>query len=178
MDVSESEGSCTITWNPHSLTLDDLAKLTSLLADLHSEVAVPYVIEDFTQPGSNVVPPKSPLVASIRMGSPLVAELLSGRDDLAIAAVGMVGWILKNPDKLAGFLPVLRSTWHRENRIAEEEKFQRTEEGLWYVESRARVQTRGRSIQRFERELARERESPRTRKPRMGPDDRPGRAPR
>jgi hypothetical protein len=132
MDVSElPEDSFTITWNPHRLTLNDLAQLTSLLLDLHNEVAVPYVI---TQSDSNEDLPKSPLVTSIHMGSPLIAQLLAGPGEIAIASLGMVGYILRNPDKLGGFLPAVRASWHRANRIAEEEKIQRIEVRLKQIQ--------------------------------------------
>lgn len=162
MDVSEREDSCTITWNPPDLTLDDLAKFTSLLLDLHSEVAIPYVIAE-DQSGSNLVLPKSPLVTSIRMGSPLVAELLSAPERIEIAALGAVGWILKNQDKLSEFLPRVRRTWDEENT-------RRLEARLRYVETRARVQARGRSIRTFEREYRSGRERTTGREP-------PGREP-
>jgi hypothetical protein len=75
MAVPERDDSCKFTWNPSGLTLEDLASFTSLLFELHKEVAVPYVTEELYGPGSNVVPPKPPRVASISMGSPLVTKL-------------------------------------------------------------------------------------------------------
>jgi hypothetical protein len=151
MPFPEREDSCTITWNPRDLTIDDLAELTSLLVDLHNDVAVPYVIEEFTSPGSNVVPPKSPSVASISMGSPIVIQLVAAQG-VALNAIGMVGWILDMRDDIAGFLPGLRGTWHRDNRIADEEKLRRIEDRLRHIEDRGGVEARGRPIRTFERE--------------------------
>ena len=53
-DEARDNDSCTFVWNPSGLTLVDLASLTSLLTDLHNKVAVPYVIEQAYQSGSNV----------------------------------------------------------------------------------------------------------------------------
>jgi hypothetical protein len=158
MDVSSRGDSCELVWNPRDLTLDDLAKFMSLIAELHSEVAVPYVTDELFSPGSNVVPSEPPLVASISMGSPLVTQLLAGAG--GVLPLGMVAYILKNPDRLADFLPVLRQRWHRGNRIALEEKLQ-------YIETRDRIQARGRSIERFEG-VYRTRELRRTRARRHG----------
>ena len=165
MEASEREDSCTITWNPSGLTLEDLARFTSLLFELHNDVAVPYVTEELYGPGSNVVPPKSPRVARISMASPLVTQLLAGSG--GIVSLGMVGFILKNPDKLGEFLPRISESWY-------ETKIRAVEAKLRYVETRARVNTRGRPIGRFERELSRTRD--RTRRPYPRPDDRPGRS--
>jgi hypothetical protein len=141
MDVSSRDDSCELIWNPRDLTLDDLAKFMSLIAELYSQVAVPYVTDELFQPGSNVVPPEAPLVASISMGSPLVTQLLAGSG--GVLPLGMVAYVLKYPDRLADFLPVIRQRWYRGNRIALEEKFK-------YIETRDRIQARGRSIDRFE----------------------------
>jgi len=149
MDIAVHEDSCTITWDPSGLTLDDLARFTSLLFELHNEVAAPYVTDELYQQGSNAVTPRSPLVVGISMGSPLITQLLAGEG--GVLSLGMVGFILKNPNKLGGFLPGIRESWYKGNRRALEAK-------LRYVESRARVDTRGIPIQRFEREYSRTRE--------------------
>lgn len=138
------EGLCTFTWNPRDLTLDDLAKFTSLLFELHSEVAVPYVLAE-DQSGSNVVRPKSPLIDSISMGSPLVIELFAAPGGIAIAALGALGWMVKHQDELGGFLPRVR-------RRRDEEEIERLQTRLKLIETRAMVHARGRSIERFERE--------------------------
>lgn len=143
MAASEREDSCTITWNPSGLTLEDLARFVSLLFELHNDVCVPYVTEELYAPGSNIVLSESPRVASMSMGSPLVTQLLAGSG--GVVSLGMVGFILKNPDKLGGFLPGIKESWYRGNRKALEAKLQ-------YVEARGRVNTRGRPIGRFERE--------------------------
>jgi hypothetical protein len=148
MDASGREDSCTFTWNPSRLTLDDLARFTSLLLELHNEVAVPFVTEEFHQVGSNVTLPESPRVARISMGSPLVTQLLAGSG--GIVSLGMVGFVLKNPDKLGGFLPGISESWYRGKRKALEAR-------LEYVEARGKIDTRGAPIRSFERELARTR---------------------
>src|ERR1039457_2064671 len=148
MNVSGREDSCTITWNPSDITLDDLARFTSLLFELHNEVAVPYVTDGLYQAGSNLVQPRSPLVASISMGSPLVTQLLAGSG--GVVSLGMVGFILKNPDKLGGFLPGISESWYKGKSKSLEAKLQ-------YVESRARVDTRGVPIRKFEKEYSRTR---------------------
>ena len=147
MDDSERPGSCTIEWNPPGLTLDDLAKFTSLVLDLHNDVAVPYVTEVLFGPGSVLALPKAPLVTSIRMGSPLVTQLLGSSTGLF--SVGMVGLILKHPDRLGEFLPRVGAGRYRGRTERLDERL-RYEERLQYVEDRAPVQTRGRSIERFE----------------------------
>jgi hypothetical protein len=163
MDDSEREDSCTLTWNPRGITLNDLSIFTSLLAQLHSDIAVPYVTEEFYQPGSNVVLPGPPSVTTIRMSSPLLIELVSGPSGIGAVSLGMVAYILRHPDKLGGFIAEVRKTWHDGNREAEAAKLRRVEARLRYVEARARVQTRGRALQRFDRELTRTRD--RTRRP-------------
>lgn len=164
MAISEHEGSCTATWNPNSLTLDDLAAFTSLLVDLHSEVAVPYVIEEFHQPGSNVVPSKSPVIANISMGSPLITQLFA--EPNGILSLGMVMFILKNPNLLGEFLPRISEGWH-------EGKERNLEAKLRYLKTRGRLNARGVPIRRFEREYSKTR----TREIRdRRRDDRPGRS--
>lgn len=170
MEVSEREDSCTFTWNPSGLTLEDLAEFASLLCDLHNEVAIPYVNDELYGPGSNVVSRGSPRVAHISMGSPLVTQLVAGSG--GVLSLGMVGFILKNPDRLGEFLPRISESWYRSKGKALEAK-------LDYVETRARVNARGRPIGRFDR-AARERalRSDRSRADRSGRDDRPGRSSR
>lgn len=163
MDYSDREDSCTLTWNPRGITLNDLAIFASLIADLHSDVAIPYVTEELYQPGSNVVLPTPPLVSTIRMSSPLVIELVSGPSGIGAVTLGMVAYILKHPERLGGFITQVRKSWHDGNREAEAAKLRRAEARLRYVETRARVQTRGRVLQRFDRELSRTRD--RTRRP-------------
>jgi len=121
MDASERERSRRIEWDPRDLRLNDLTIFTSLLLDLYSNVAVPYVLTE-DQSGSNVAPPESPRVISIRMGSSLVIELLSEPSGIAIAALGVFEIILKHPDRLGEFLPKVREYWYRGNIEADEQK--------------------------------------------------------
>lgn len=164
MDISGRENSCTITWNPSGLTLDDLARFTSLLFELHNEVAAPYVTDELYQQGSNAVPPRSPLVVSVSMGSPFITQLLAGEG--GVLSLGMLGFILNNPEKLGGFLPAIRESWYKGNRKALKAKIKS-------VEDRARVDARGIPIRKFEREYSRTRERPRRDRRR---DDRPRRS--
>jgi len=141
MAVPEREDSCTITWNPRGLRLDELAKFTSLLADLHGEVAVPYVTspefdqsEFLDQSESNVAAPASPLVARLRMGSPLIAQLV---EEGGAFALGLVGYILRDPFRLGESLPRVREGRYRGKRRALEAE-------LLYLEARSRFEARGR----------------------------------
>jgi hypothetical protein len=169
MTLPERDDSCTIEWNPPDLTLDDLAKFTALLAELHDKVAVPYVTEELFQPGSNVVPPKSPLVTSISMGSPLATQL-----EGSALYVRMVGLLVKNPEKIGqfigGFLPSIKVGWLRNKvRIRKEEvSLLHIERELQSLRARGELQATGHSIGRFEKQLARKRELSRTRGPEMG----------
>jgi hypothetical protein len=146
----EPENSCVITWNPEELTLDGLAKFVSLLIELHSKVAVPYTIEEL-YPDSNVIELAPLKVASMHMGSPLITELLSGPSAIDITALGMVGYALKYPERLGGFLERVRTGRDRAER-------ERIIERYKLIETRSRIEARGCSIERFEsRELERAR---------------------
>src|ERR1700683_3460539 len=112
MTIPERDDSCTIIWNPIGMTLEDVTAFMSLLHDLHANVAVPYVTGKLYGTGSNVVSPKSPRVAHISMGSPLVTQFLAGSGG-GIVSLGMVGFILKNPGRLGGFLPGISEGGHR-----------------------------------------------------------------
>jgi hypothetical protein len=152
MPAHEPENSCVITWNPGELTLDGLAKFISLLVDLHSEVAVPYVTEELYQ-GSNVVELEPLRIASVHMGSPLATELLSGRNPIDIVALGMVGYMLRHPERLGEFLSKVRTGRYRAER-------ERIIERAKLLETRGRIEARGRPISRFEgRYRNKERES-------------------
>jgi hypothetical protein len=133
--------SCTFSWNPSVLTLEDLALFTSLLLELHNDVAVPYVTEQHYEPSIGLQKP--PRVARISMGSPLVTQVVAGSG--GIVSLGMIGFILRNPDKLGAFLPRIRESWNESSKRALEAKFE-------YIETRAKLQARGEPIQTFERE--------------------------
>lgn len=92
MAVSADAASCMLIWSPRDMTLDDLAKFMSLLDDLHSGVAVPYVTENFaslSHPEVDEVSAQSPSVTRVNMGSPLVDQLLAGSG--GVLSLGMVG---------------------------------------------------------------------------------------
>jgi hypothetical protein len=143
MPSSEREDSCTITWNPPSLTLDELAEFTSMIAELHDKVAVPYVTGELYRNRPDAASPKPPLVASISMGSPLVTQLLAGEG--GVASLGMVGLILKNPGRLGEFLPQIRASWHEGSMRALEAKLHR-------IQARDIIEAHGRPIEAFERD--------------------------
>lgn len=140
--------SCTFTWNSRTLTLGDLESFTSLLVNLHDDVAVPYVTSEFYQVGPNVPGLPSVRVNSISMGSPLIIELLTGPSEVAVLALGMVGYVLRNPARLGEFIPRVREGWYRGNREALEQKSE-------YARTKGRVRAEGRPIETFEMELAR-----------------------
>jgi hypothetical protein len=142
----EQEGSCEIIWSARVFALDDLARFTSLLLELHSEIAAPYVTSELYSDGSNVVIPPSPSVTNIRMSSPLITQLLAGPSAFEIAALGMVGSIIKKPERLGEFLPRVKEGWYRGNGKALEQQIR-------YVRARGELEAQGRSIERFERAM-------------------------
>jgi hypothetical protein len=153
----ESEFTCTIIWNPFRMELDDLAQFTSLLFELHNEVAVPYLTPGRRRGWLERNTPQSPVVVGISMASPFVTQFVAGSG--GVLSLGMVGFILKNPDRLGEFLPRIRESWYRGNRRALEQKVR-------YVEAKGELDARGNAIQEFEREYLRSRDG-------VWPDDRP-----
>jgi hypothetical protein len=105
------------------LNLDELVVFTSYLADLHSELAAPYVTTQFRQSFESEEDPGSPQVAYIRMGSPLIAALISGSGNgLGVLALGMVGYLLKHPETLGGWLSRVRAATYRDRIEALEQR--------------------------------------------------------
>lgn len=144
MTTPEREASCTFIWSPHVINLDELAVFTSLLADLHSELAAPYVASELVGPTEFELP-TSPLVTSLRMGSPIISELTAGSpDEWLILALGVVGYILKHPDRLGSFWPKIKEGWYRGEERALEAR-------LRFIEARGSLEARGRPIERYER---------------------------
>lgn len=146
--MARSADSCTFTWNSRMLTLGDLEDFTSLLVALHDEVAVPYVTSDLYQVGSNAPGLIPATVTSVSMNSPLTIELLAGPSEVAILALGMVGYVIRNPGRLGEFIPRVREGWYRSNREALEQKIE-------YARTKGRIRAEGRPIQTFEIERAR-----------------------
>ena len=187
MADSKPKNFCVIEWDPRVLTLDELAELVSFTADLHSNVAVPYVISELDQ-GSNVPAIAPPQVANVHMNSPLIIELLAGPNKFDICALGLVGYIIKNPGRLGDFLPRIREGRHEgrarefEARKREAIAIDRYERTLERIRTRGGIGASGRSIDRFESEFyprarrGREQEA-RNRRNRDG-HDRGGRDPR
>ncbi len=61
-----------------------------------------------------------PQVLRLSLNSPLWVELTTVSGLAATAA-----WLLRNPERIAGFIPVMRTTWHKEMGKAEEAKHER-----------------------------------------------------
>jgi hypothetical protein len=174
MTTPEDEISCVITWNPRRIRLDELAVLTSMLADLHAEIAAPYVTSELARPAEPDVILSSPQVASLRMGSPLITELLAGSpNEWGIVALGMVGYILRNPGQLVTIWPRMQAARYRS-------KAKVLEAQLEYISAQGRLEAEGRPIEIYERvnrdhlDRVRELEDPSRREPqdRSGPGDR------
>ena len=144
MVTPEREDSCIIKWDPQVLNLDELTVFISYIADLHSEVAVPYVTTQFSQSVESQEAPASPQVAYIRMESPLIAELISSSGNgLGVLALGMVGYLIKHPENLGGWLSRVRTASYRHRIEALEQRAE-------YLRTRAAIEVQGRPIGRFE----------------------------
>jgi len=135
----ERDDLCVIVWNPSVLTLADLSECFSVQLDLYRETVIPYVTSELYQDGSNVVVPSLPLISTVRMGSPLTIELISGSsNDWSIAALGMLAYILTNAKALL--------TLDLRIRVARAELRNR----LKKLEERSPFQATGYPIRRFE----------------------------
>src|SRR5262249_41603818 len=85
-----------------------------------------------------------PLVASVRMGSPLITELFAGSpDEWGIVALGMVGYLVRNPGRLATIWPRIREDWYRS-------KAKALEAQLEYLTAQGRLEAAGDPIERYE----------------------------
>ena len=118
MNAPRPANTCTITWNPLVVNLDQFAVFVDYLADLYSDVAVPYVIDaswHSARPGELPDPPR---LIAIRMNSPLIAELLSPENEVGVLALGVVGYILKHPETLGGWVGRARTAWYETRRRA------------------------------------------------------------
>lgn len=155
MTIPDQESLCTITWGPRQITLDELAMLTSLLANLHADVAIPYVTSELgPEVGSSTIPP-SPLVASVRINSPLIAELLAGsQDEGLILALGMVCYLLKHPDRFGAFLPAIKAAWYEGRTKAWQarlELIREQQKQISYIKEKGRLEAEGRPLEEFDR---------------------------
>jgi hypothetical protein len=139
----EHEASCTITWSPQVIGLDELAVWTSMIADLYSDIAVPYVTSELLGPAGPDVTLASPRVASLRIGSPLITELLaSSPDEWGIVTLGMVGYILKNPGRLVTIWPRMQEAWYRS-------KAKVLEAQLEFITAKGRLEAVGDPIEKY-----------------------------
>ena len=138
----ERDDLCVIVWNPSVLTLADLSECFSVQLDLYRETVIPYVTSELYQDGSNVVVPSLPLISTVRMGSPLTIELISGSsNDWSIAALGMLAYILTNAKALL--------TLDLRIRVARAELRNR----LKRLEERSPFQASGYPIRKFEQAI-------------------------
>ena len=154
MDLSERKDICIVVWNPPAVTINDLAIYAALLAGLHRDVAIPYMSSELYQDGSNIAIPAPPIVTSLHLGSPLVTELLAGSpNEWGIVALGLVGFLLKNPDRLGAFLNRIGEAWYQsksDKRIAKSE-YVILEESLRKLGKKSPFDVQGHPIRRFER---------------------------
>jgi hypothetical protein len=143
MAITDSANSLTISWNPSDISLADLKILTAYVADIDDQAARPWAISKL---GSA---PSSPLVTAIRMGSPLIAEIASNVHDgtVGVLTLGAVGYLIKHPEKLGGWVARFRAASYRDQR-------QKLIEKSEYLRTKAELEAYGGPILQFEREAA------------------------
>jgi hypothetical protein len=143
MSTTDRPNSITIRWDPINISLADLKILTAYVADIDEEAAQPWAVN---QLGSA---PGSPLVAIIRMGSPLIAEIVSHleNDTRGILTLGAVGYFIKHPELLGGWVARLRGASYQG-------RTQELIEKREYLRTKAEIEVYGEPILEFEREAA------------------------
>jgi hypothetical protein len=141
--TTDRPNSITISWDPVSISLADLKILTAYVADIDEEAAQPWAA---TQPGSA---PGSPLVATVRMGSPFIAEIVSHleNDTTGVLALGAVGYFIKHPEVLGGWVARLRGASYRDRTQTLKDKGE-------YLRTKAEIEAHGEPILEFERVAA------------------------
>lgn len=143
MPDNEQDNTCIIVWSPSELRITDLAAFSSLLADLYLGVAAPYVTSELYQPGANVATPDLPQVTRLQMASPLVTELIAGSH--GIVSLGLLGYLLKHPERIGEFLPGVQRGWYNSRVSAEEAR-----SNLERLSNKSRFNVEGRPIRSFE----------------------------
>ncbi len=154
MNAPEPASSCPITWNPHIISLDRFAVFAGYLADLYSDVAVPYVMSASWRFDRANEPPGSPTVRAIRMNSPLIAELLSPVNEAGVLALGVVGYILRHPETLGGWVGRVRKAWYESRMQAVEarqayDRVAHLPDQQEYLRGLAPITAEGQPIERF-----------------------------
>jgi hypothetical protein len=141
MAINDPRNSVTIRWNPADISLADLKILSAYFADI-DEAARLWAI-------SKGSAPSSPVVTAIRMGSPLIAEIASNVHDgtVGVLTLGAVGYLIKHPEKLGGWVARFRAASYRDQRRELIEKSA-------YLRTKAELEVYGEPILEFEREAA------------------------
>jgi hypothetical protein len=139
MATTERPNSITISWDPTDISLADLKILTAYVADIDDEAAQPWAIN---QRGSA---PGSPLVTTIRMGSPLIAEIVSHVENgtAGVLTLGAVGYFIKHPEALGGWVARFRGASYRDRTQALIEKGE-------YLRTKAEIEAYGEPILEFQ----------------------------
>jgi hypothetical protein len=142
--VAENENQCWISWAPDEIAINDLALFTSYLADVHIE-AVEYLTtqHEYQLPPGETIP--YPQVARMGKASPLVVELVSYSETggLGLLALGMLGYLVRHPEAVGGWLSRARVASYVGRKDALEAKES-------YLQAKARIESGGRAIDTFE----------------------------
>lgn len=153
MTNPDTENLCRIAWNPSELDLDELVVLTSYIADLHYDVAVPYALTQLSSSThylseSSLTPPPPPRLVYCQMGSPLVADLMSiPGNSVSLMALGMLGYLLKHPELLGGWFSRVRGASYQSRESALKAKAD-------YLHTKADFEVQGRPVEMFEMSIA------------------------
>ena len=139
MATDDPLNSLTINWNPIDISLTDLKILTAYVADIYEEAAQPWASNKL----SSV--PGSPLVTAIRMESPLIAEIAShvGDGPAGVLTLGAIGYFIKHPEVLGGWVARFRGASYRDRTQALREKGE-------YLREKAEIAAHGDPIEVFE----------------------------
>lgn len=155
MVVPERDDACVISWNPPTLSLNELAKFTSFLDDLYAQVAAPWVAQELGESSKGSVIPGAPKITRIQMGSPLAIQLIANSgNELSILALGMLGYLLKHPELLGGWMAQIRTARfrHRKEALEAQAALQKC---LKELNDKAEIQVHGPPIITFEIKIRR-----------------------
>jgi hypothetical protein len=143
MATIDRTDSCIIKWAPSEITIYDLEALSSYITGMH-EQAVPLL--ESTQSG--YVPISPPRVASISMRSPFSAEIVASLGDSTsgLLALGLLGYMLKHPEAIGGWLPRVGDAWYQQRTSALIAKAE-------YLNAKAELEIDGQPINTFETSL-------------------------
>lgn len=151
MTTSDREYLCRITWNPSELDLDELVVLTSYIADVHNEIALPYALRELSSSAhymdvSSLPLPPPPRLVYCQMGSPLIAHLMSTPDSVGVLALGLLGYVLKHPETLGGWWSRVRGASYRSRASTLKAKAD-------YLNEKATFEVQGRPVDVFEESI-------------------------